>query len=378
MNERITEIQTRLAAILAELPTATGDALTALETESRSLTAELKQIQGEAQRRQGIRNGIAEGQLNTRTLETHDNQPTQTRTYAPDTAEYREAFLMNLQGRTLNAEQRAAVTATAVIPTQTMNQIVAYLEESPVLSLIDLTHFPSNVSIPVEKTNNEASWVAMGTASTDSNDALEAITLGAYLLIKTVEIQANVAGMSIDAFEHWLVDSLGRKIEEALVKAVFVGTGTNQATGICTTISSATGTFTKNKATFEDLVKIIGALPSGPARNATFAMPRKLFYSDVIGITGTDKKPICHTDVESPAKFNILGYKVILDDSIPKDTMLFGDFKAYKMNLAKDPEVSRDDSVAFRSGSSVYRAMAMADGKLAMSSAFVKFERASA
>ena len=42
----------------------------------------------------------------------------------------------------------------------------------------------------------------------------------------------------------------------------------------------------------------------------------------------------------------------------------FGDLKeAYKFNFAKAPTVDRDESVAFRTGSTVYRAMALADGK---------------
>ena len=37
--------------------------------------------------------------------------------------------------------------------------------------------------------------------------------------------------------------------------------------------------------------------------------------------------------------------------------------EGYKFNFAKAPVVDRDESVAFRTGSTVYRAMALADGK---------------
>lgn len=105
-------------------------------------------------------------------------------------------------------------------------------------------------------------------------------------------------------------------------------------------------------------------------------MPRKLFFTDVIGIEDQSGQPVCHIDVESPAKYNILGYHVILDDNIPVDNILFGDFKAYKLNIAKPPQITSDDSVAFRTGSRVYRAMALADGELAIEDAFVRFTRA--
>lgn len=372
----IDEINTRLSAIKDEIDSATGDALTTLENEVATLTAERTRLEDEIQTRQKLRADIAAGVKSGKIIEkTKEEKPVE-RTYNIDSVEYREAWLKNLQGKELNAEQRAAVSASAAIPTQTLNKIEAYLEDSPILSRVDMTYIPGNVTIPVEGTNADAAWVAMGTAATDSGDSITSISLAAYKLIKTVEITADIEAMAIDAFESWLVTALAIKIEKALDAAVFNGTGTNQATGICTTISTATGTFTKAKAKYSDLVNIIASLEGGPARNAVFAMPRKLFFSDVLGIEDQNGQPVCHTDVESPAKYNILGYPVILDDNIPKDNILFGDFKAYKLNIAKAPQVTSDDSVAFRTGSRVYRAMALADGKLAISSAFVRYTRA--
>lgn len=297
--------------------------------------------------------------------------------------EYREAYLLNLQGKAMTVEQQNAFTGGAnVIPTQTMNKVIAYFDQSPLLKAVDLTYIPSNISIPVESAASDASWVAMGTAATDGTDTLTAVTLSAYKLIKTIEITADVQGMSIDAFENWLVSRLANKIEWALETAIIQGSGSSQATGIVTTVSTATGTYTKAKAKYADLVKIISALDSRYANNAAFIMTRTLFYSDVIGIEDTAGQPVVHADVESPAKMNILGYPVILTDafgtSTYKDTILFGDPKAYAMNISKGPDVTSDDSAAFRTGSRVYRAMCLADGKLTTSSAFVRFDRASA
>ena len=375
---RIDEINTRLAVIQSELETATGDQLTALENEVNDLTAERQQIQNEVQTRQQMRANIAAGLVTGTTIENNEEENNmENRTFTPGSAEYREAYLMNLQGRELNTEQRAAVNASTAIPTQTLNQIFGYLEDSPILSRVDLTYIPGNVTLPVEGTNADAAWIDMATAATDSADTVDSISLAAYKLIKTVEITADIEAMAIDAFESWLVRNLGAKIEKALDAAVFNGTGSKQATGILKTISTATGSFTKAKAKYSDLINIIAALPSGPAKNATFAMPRKLFFTDVIGIEDQSGQPVCHVDVESPAKYNILGYHVVLDDNIPVDNILFGDFKAYKLNIAKAPTVASDDSVGFRSGSRVYRAMALADGKLALASAFVRYTRAS-
>lgn len=371
------QINTRLAAIQTELETATGEQLTALEQEVETLTAERTRIQNEAQTRQQLRANIAAGLVTGTTIEQHEEEThMENRTFTPESAEYREAYLLNLQGRELTAEQRAAVSGSAAIPTQTLNQIFRYLEDSPILSRIDLTHIPGNVVLPVESAVAEASWVAMATAATDSADAITSISLGAHKLIKTLEITADVEAMAISAFESWLVAKLSEKMEKALDNAVFNGTGSNQPTGILKTLATATGTFTKTKAKYSDLIAIIAALPSGPAKNAVFAMPRKLFFTDVIGIEDQQGQPVVHADVESPAKYNVLGYHVVLDDNIPADNILFGDFKAYKMNIAKAPVISSDDSVGFRTGTRVYRGLALADGKLAAAEAFVRFTRA--
>lgn len=383
MNERMKEIEARLAEIrtAVEMPDADLDAL---ETESRNLTAEYERLQAqeeETERRNAILQRAAERGRVTRRFGAPETDGTENRTYAADSPEYRSAWLRNLQGRELNAEERTAVTASSAIPTQTMNMIVGRLKLNPLLNAIDMMHIPGNISIPVAGTVNAASWVAMGTASTDSADSITSISLAAYKLIKTVEITADVQAMAIDAFESWLTANLANQIDVALDAAVLKGTGSSQATGINTTIADATGTFTKAAMKYKDLMTIIAALPTEYVNNATFVMSRKVFYGEVLGMETTSGDKVVVADAQAPGKFNILGFPVIVDDNATissTDTVFFGDLKEYKMNFAKDPEVKRDDSVGFRTGTSVYRAMALVDGKLADTKAIVKFTRATA
>ena len=207
---RIDEINARVAEIRGmNLEEVTGDALTALEQEVEALTAERQSIENEAQTRQKLLANVAAGRTGDIIERHEEDNHMENRTFTPDSAEYREAYLLNLQGRELTAEQRTAVNGSAAIPTQTLNQIFRYLEDSPILSRIDMTHIPGNVVLPVESAAAEASWVAMATASTDSADAVTSISLGAHKLIKTLEINAAVEAMAISAFEAWLVAKLG-------------------------------------------------------------------------------------------------------------------------------------------------------------------------
>lgn len=360
---RIDEINSRLAEI-RDMNTDgfTAEQMAALEQETDDLLAERQAIQNNVHTRQQLRERIAAGLAGTiiETNNEEENTMPNTRTFTPDSAEYREAYLLNLQGHELNAEQRAAVTASSAIPTQTMNQIVGRLELAPIINAVDVTYIPGNIAYPVESSVAAASWVAMGSAATDSTDAVNSITLGAFKLIKTVEITADVAAMAIDAFETWLVNRLANKIQRAVAAGIVAGTGASQATGLSS--RAADGSYTK-AITYTDIMNIISKLPTEYAPGASFVMSRASFYGNVLNIQDSSKHPIVVADVQSPAKFNILGYPVILEDGAGTD-IYFGDLKeAYKFNFAQAPTIKNDESVGFRTGSTVYRAMALCDGK---------------
>lgn len=377
MDDRLDAIEARMSAIAQELEQPGAD-LDALEQEVRTLKTERTQITQAAERRAKILREVSAG--GGKVMRTFDQGMPEQRTYTPESAEYRSAWLRNLQGKALTAEERAAVTASAVIPTQTMNMVVGKLEETPIIAAVDVTYIPGNVSYPVEKTVNDASWVAMGTAATDSADALDIISLGAYKLIKTVEITADVKDMGIDAFESWLVNRLANKIAVAVAAAIFNGTGSSQATGILKSGQiTQTGTFTKAGMTYKDLLSIFKSVPSQYRIGGKIAMDSTMFYTEVLGMTDANGKPVVVADPQAPEKFLVLGYPAIVDDNCAADTVIFGNFKeGYKFNFSKAPVVESDGSVAFRSGSTVYRAMALADGKPADKKALCVFKRASA
>ena len=134
---------------------------------------------------------------------------------------------------------------------------------------------------------------------------------------------------------------------------------------------------TKAGITYKDILKIMATVGTQYLPNAKFAMPRALFYGEVLGLVDASGKPVVVADPQAPAKLNILGFPVIVDDNCAADTIVFGDFKeGYKFNFAQAPTVRSDESVGFRSGSTVYRAMALADGKPADKKALCVYTRA--
>lgn len=376
LNEMtLQDVEARLAAIDSEIDGATEiEAVDTLAEEKRSLItrqAELKDLAERKATAQALQTGSVEG-----TIKEDITMQEERKTFAIDSVEYRDAFLKNLQGKDMSIEERAAVTASAAIPTITMDKIIGIIENTPLVSAVDVTYIPGNVTFPAESTIGDASWVVMGTASTDSADTYASITLGAYKLIKTVEIGADVAAMAIDAFEDWLVQRLANKIAKAVDAGILNGGGSTsgQCLGIAVSKSTQDGTYTKNTMKWSDITKIIGTLPTEYHPNAKFVMNRNMFFTKIMGLSTSQGAPVVTLiETQSPIKYNLLGYPVIVDDNCTSGDILFGDLKAYKFNFAQAPEVKSDDSVAFRTGSRVYRAMALADGKLGDVNAIVRF-----
>jgi len=348
------------------------DELEARANELEAIQAELKAREERAAAEEALRQKVAAGN-DPVTKKFEEEKTMEENRFAVESPEYRVAFLKNLQGKELTAEERTAVNAAgAVIPTQTMNEIIHKLENNPLISAVDVSNIPGYVKFPYESACQEASWLDMGVGSTDSTDAIGYFTLGAYKLIKTVEIDADVDAMSIDAFEAYLVSRLVNKIEKAVDAGIINGSGTTQCTGILTAKSEEDLTFTRGALTWAQLCAIMGKLKGEYHNGAKFVMNPEFFFQRVIGMVDSTKNRVVVLDPQGAVKYNVMGYPAILDGNLSSEEILFGDLKAYKFNFAKAVEVRKSEEAEFRKGSKVYRAMTLADGNLGDLNAIVR------
>ena len=120
--EQLEARQTELAGMDTE-----GVATEELEeraNELEAIKAELNAREQAAKEAEEKRQEVAESRLDPVIKEFKMEEKKMENRFAVNSPEYRDAFLRNLQGKELTAEERDAVTATAAIPTQTMNEIV--------------------------------------------------------------------------------------------------------------------------------------------------------------------------------------------------------------------------------------------------------------
>lgn len=376
------QLAERRSAIATELDSPDAD-LDALEAEVRAINEELETRKNTEAKKAEVRDAIANGtQPAEKIKEFKEVTKMEERIFTPDTVEYRDAYMKNLMGKPMSIEERSALSgASYVIPTETLNKIYGKLEENQLIREIDALRIPGYVSVPTASTVNDASWIAMASASTDSADAMGTVSLTAKKLIKTIEITADIQAMSIPAFQGWLVNKLAQKMEAAICAAIVNGAGSTtvpQGVGQCgiTTSTAIAG------ATLAKLSAFMGGLKAPYHNGAIWVMSAENFFTYVLPLASDSNGYL----VQDGIGYRLLGHRVVLNDNVDDckfksgstaeaanaDHIIFGNFReGYVFNFGEGIQVEADNSVSFRSGSTVYRAMALCDGAVADKDAFV-------
>ena len=379
---RIDEIESRKAEIRGILDSEQEFDIDALTEEVRQLDAEKAEIEERAAKEAELRKAVEPSVIKEIKNQMKEERKMEEKVFTPESVEYRDAYMKNLQGKPMSIEERTALSgASYVIPTETLNKIYGKLEENQLIKEIDALYVPGYVSVPTASTVNDANWIAMASASTDSSDAMSTVSLTAKKLIKTIEITADIQAMSIPAFQGWLVNKLAQKMEAAICAAIVNGAGSStvpQGVGQCGIVTSTAIA----GATLAKLSAFMGGLKAPYHNGAVWVMSSENFFTYVLPLASDSNGYL----VQDGIGYRLLGHRVVLDDNVDNckfksgstaeannaDHIIFGNFKeGYVFNFGEGIQVEADNSVSFRSGSTVYRAMALCDGAVADKDAFV-------
>lgn len=373
-TERLFEINKRKAEIRGLIEENKVENLDDIEAELRGLDTEYASIEKRMRIVDGIVIEKPEGEKRNMEIEkTGAGSP-----------EYRSAFLRKLQGAELNDAEKRALTIDnssvgAVVPTITQNRILDKVKEyAPLLAEIELLNVPGGVKMAVEGVTADASLHTEGATITASADTMVSVTLGAYEITKLITISKSVAQMSVDAFETWLVNKLGKKIADKISGYIISGTGSDQPQGIEKAQTwDATNSVTVTLAgslTAKNVQELVGLLSGGYDAGAKFLMSKKTLFSDFMPLQDASKNDLVRI-IEG--KFYIYGYEVIMDERVTLHEAFLGNLvMGYVGNLAEDVNVT--SAFDLKTNSFDYLGCAMFDGKVAIGEAFVKLIKATA
>ena len=184
--ERIAEIQARLAAINTELDTATGEALEALEAESRSLMEEMTRLQNEAQARQQLRQNIAAGAG----VQVQAAAPAQPSAEERAAADFRQTRSMTIPVG-VGEQARALLISSGTLAQPTVVDGINDIPGARVSSIIDMIRIENCVGMGTHRVAYEDA-AADAAAEQTEGAAITTATLGAYNYVDIVPTSVAV------------------------------------------------------------------------------------------------------------------------------------------------------------------------------------------
>ena len=372
-NKTVEELEARRVQIGEEVEKDGAD-LDALEAEIKGIKAELEARKDAAAKKAEIRDAVATGAGEVIAEAPQTPIPTEERKmFKVDSIEYRDAWTKKIIGRELNEEERAALGAAgAVIPTMTVNAVWDKLtEKTELFGKVDVSQFPTYVRFPKATTKNAATGQAVGAPITESSDVIGYVDLIPNEYLKLLTVGADIDHMAVSAVHDWIVNNLVESIRAEINKDIIVGTGTNELKGILTSVS-ADSTAIPATVTKASLLKIMGALGSNYQGGAVWIMTPAMFYENVMTLTQLNDYII-----NDGFNFKLFGHDVVLMSELlvsSKETILYGDPKAYKLNIFKALEVKPFETAT--TTNIQFRGATMADGELIDAAAFVRFAQA--
>ena len=372
-NMTVEELEARLAQLPDEIEKDGAD-LDALDAEFKGITAELDARKAAAAKKAELRAAVATGAGSVIAEAPQTPIPTEERKmFNRDSIEYRDAWTKKIIGRELNEEERAALGAAgAVIPTMTVNAVWDKLTgPADLIGKVDVSQFPTYVRFPKATTKNAATGQAVGAPITESSDVIGYVDLIPNEYVKLLTVGADIDHMAVSAVHDWIVNNLVESIRAEINKDIIVGTGTNELKGILTSVS-ADSTAIPATVTKASLLKIMGALGSNYQGGAVWIMTPTMFYENVMTLTQLNDYII-----NDGFNFKLFGHDVVLMSELlvsTKETILYGDPKAYKLNVFKALEVKPFETAT--TTNIQFRGATMADGELIDAAAFVRFAQA--
>ena len=382
LQQRSAELSQRADEIAAEIKAGmeslTEERLAELNTESDSNAQERRQIKAELEARRQAAAAAAEERKaafegGTQPTNMKGNKKMEEKRFAVDSVEYRDAWVKQLIKRPLSEEERAALTAAgSVIPTMTVNAVWDKLvKPAELLGRVDVTQFPNYVRFPKATTNNAAAAQAVGGTITESSDVLAYVDLIPNEYVKLLTVGADIEHMAIPAVHDWIVNNLVGQIRYAINKDILVGTGTNALKGITASVNASATALTAAGVTKADLLKVMAALGGNYQAGAIWIMTPALFYGEVMAVTQLNDYI-----VNNGFELKLFGHDVVLMSEAlvsSKETIFYGDPKAYKVNIFKALEVKPFETAT--TTNIQFRGACLADGELLDTSAFVRFAK---
>lgn len=359
------EIQARLSAIATELETATGEALTALETEANTLLEERRQLEAEASRRQQIRDAVAAGTVETTTMER--TAPTG----APTPAEQRSnpttdscpipgvtmAEVRSFAGyiRGVVPQMRAGEqnfdlgNNGALLPVSIARRVIDTVRDiCPIFAGAEIYRVKGTLKIPTYGKADGDHDITVGYADEFTElvadaGAFGSIDLSGYLIGALTLVGRSLINNSDIDLTNFVIRKMAEKIASFIESELLTSDG---ASGHCTGALTTTNTIKAGSATAitaDNLIDLQARVKQVFQGKACWTM-NPLTWTFVKKLKDKNDRYLVQNDVTKEFPYMLLGKPVYLSDSMPvigtgNKPVLYGDYSGLSVNMREDMSI---------------------------------------
>lgn len=371
--DRIQEIQARLAEINTLLDTATGDDLTALETESRDLLTEMTNLQNDIKARQQLRQQIAAGA---------GNPAPGIPTPQPSVEERAAQEFAQTRRMTIDADQARALTvASGTLVQPTKIDGINDIPGAKYSSIIDLVKVVNCVGMGSHKIAYLKTEAAAAATQTEGSAATTATLAEFDFVTITPESYAVLDFISKQAKKQTTLQYAAKVREQAMLalrrRAAQVVTTALTGSDLLQTVAGSA----IDAKTLRTIAMNYGGDES-VIGGATLILNKAdlIAFGDVRGTN--EKKALYEINPDGNGNTGTireggLTVRYIIDSNLPAGTLYYGNLQALELDLFSDYEVKVSEDFAFDKLMDTIRGDVEMGAGVTVKNGFIKYTTAS-
>ncbi len=287
-----------------------------------------------------IRKEVNEVKENIAVLEKKGSTPPAVK---EENIERKSAFFNYLRGKGI--ETKAIVedsTGEILVPEDLYAEIIRTLPK-----LNPIRRYATAVTVRGNRlryrglTEVSVAWTKLETSGTTLNETANPTVSEGTIYVRDlyglIKIGEDLLQDSDIALERIIIDSFARAIAEAEDSAFLSGNPANgEPEGVLTNTNIATVTVDTSKESFDfdDILELYYSVPAQYRANAIWVM-NSATEQVIRSLKDTQGRYILQPSVSEPLVTTILGRPVVVDEAMPDNTILFGDFKSGYLILDK-------------------------------------------
>lgn len=368
VDEQITALETEIKDISEDLD---GE-IEALKSDIESIKSEIKQINDAANNSEPTPSGSNDEGVN-RTMPAISKQ--EVRELVRTGAYYRDKNVVKFYDDLKNL--RAVGGEGLTIPQVVINRIMDIVGDYATLyPLIDKITCSGTARILIDTDTTPAEWLEQNKAVTQGDvGTITSIDFDGYKLGKATLIDEYIIQDSIINVDAYVVKKLARAIALGLDKAILTGAGSasKQPDGVITKLPSGNKITIKDPANVIALAKPLAKIDTGEDATGEIVavMHRQTYYNHILDILATNLNGGMVGAIPSFNEPNINGLRVVFNNFMDQDKILYGDFSKYTLVEREAMTIESDKSVKFLDDQVAYKGRGRFDGKPTKPSAFV-------